>query len=217
MTAKLVTREARFGLTLDYNFLPIDFRDLRQLLAKNGYELAPVRNLPPPPNRISFSGEIARKKDTIVSADSEAAEIGVIEQSLNQAVVSFFDLIKLITDELGVDLYKNLKDFQVSAHYIVDTGKLPLYEIPKTENKEFFAKFEEIVGESLSSFSIRLARKDSSINLGDWFDIAIEPDVINEKKYHIGVVYRNSSREKTERFVRDLEAKLLKMLDLIEA
>ena len=72
--------------------------------------------------------------------------------------------------------------------------------------------------EDLSFSSIRLAGKDSSMNQGgDWIDIAIEPDTVYENRYHLGVVFRNSNKEKIETFVRGLETNLLKLVELIEA
>lgn len=212
---KLITQEARYFITLD--FLPLDFRDFRRALAKSGYELSIVRNLPPPPTRIIFSGEMARKKETLISADSEAGQIGVISRTMEEAHTSFDELIKLIADEIGVDLHARAKNYEISAHYRLATGKTPLKEIPKAENKEFITKFSGIMGENLSTFSIRLARKDSNINQGDWIDIAIEPDLVYEDYYHLGIVFRNSNREKTETFVKDLETNLLKLIELIEA
>lgn len=212
---KLITQEARYFMLLDY--LLLDFRDLRQALAKNGYELVAVRNLPPPPTRIMFSGEIARKKETVISADSEAGQIGVIGRTLEEVRTSFNDLMKLIAEEIGIDLHTKVKNYEVSVHYRLNSGKVPLKEIPNAENKDFVRKFSEVMGENLSSFSIRLAKKDSSIYQGDWIDIAIEPDLVYENYYHVGVVFRNSNREKTETFVKDLETNVLKLIDLIEA
>lgn len=216
ITPKLITQEARYLLSMDY-FLPLDFRDFRQALAKNGYELVVVRNLPPPPNRIIFEGELARKKETVVIANSEAGEIGVVSRSLEEASTSFGDLIKLVKEEIGVDLHEKVKNYQIIVHYRLNTGKNPLEEISKTGNKEFVNKFSEIIGESLSSFSIRLAKKDSSVYQNDWIDIAIEPDLVYEDYYHIGVAYRNPNKDKIETFVKDLETNLMKLIKLIEA
>jgi hypothetical protein len=173
---KLITQEARYLITMDYLILPLDFRDFRQALAKNGYELALVRNLPPPPTRISFSGEIARKKETAVIADSEAGEIGVISRSLGEASASFGDLLKLVKEEIGVDLNEKARSYQIIVHYKLNTGKVPLKEIPKAENKEFVNKFSEILGESLSSFSIRLAKSTYSV-------------IVSNKVYNISTVF----------------------------
>lgn len=216
ITNKLLTQEARYSLTVDY-FLPVDFRDLRQALAKNGYELQSFRNLPPPPNRIMFSGEMARKKETIIIADSEAGYIGVIDRSLREASTSFGDLMKLVKEEIGVDLHEKVKNYQINVHYRLKTGKIPSKEIPKAENKGFVDRFSKIIGESLSSFSIRLVKKDSSENQDDWIDIDIEQDLVYKDYYHIGVIYKNPNKEKIETFVKDLEINLMKLIEFIEA
>jgi hypothetical protein len=93
---KMMTQEVRYGVQLSHLIFPVDFRDLRFALAKNGYELSPVRELPPAPTRISFGGEIARKSETTIIADSEAGEIGVVGKSLQQAVACFGDLANVV-------------------------------------------------------------------------------------------------------------------------
>jgi len=215
-TPKLMPQEARYIVVMDYMILPLDFRDLRYALAKNGYELASGKNIAPPPTRIMFSGEIARMKETTVVADSESSEIGTVSRSLQEAYASFNDLARVISSELDVDLNEKVKRYFVSAHYRVATGKLPLREIPRAENKEAVAKFSEIMGQNLSSFSIRLTPKDASLNQENWLEIAIEPDLLDESKYHIGIIYRNLEKERTDMFVRDLESNLLKIIKLIE-
>lgn len=214
---KLTTQEARYGICLDKVIFPLDFRDLQYALAKNGYELSPVKELPPPPTRIGFGGEIARIKEAKVLADSQTGEIVVADRLLGQAYQSFEDLAKIIASELGLDLHSKVKYYHVTVHYRVATGKTPLEEISKAENKEFMTKFSEIMKEDLTSFSIRLAPKGAIPNSENWVDIAIEPDVIDESRYHIGVVFRSSKRDKTEAFVKNLENNLLKLIELVEA
>jgi hypothetical protein len=196
--------------------LPLDFRDIRFVLAKNGYELLPVRNLPPPPMQITYSGEIARFKENMVFANSEAGEIGVISRSVSDAYSSFGDLLKVLASEIGVNLRENVKYYEAILHCRVETGKKPAKEIAKAENKEFVNKFSEVLGENLSSLSIRLGKKDSSAKQRDWLDIAIDPDPIYDGMYHIGMIFRNPDQEKTETFVKNLENNLLKMIQLIE-
>jgi len=214
---KMMTQEARYGVQLSRLIFPLDFRDFRLALAKNGYELSPVRELPPPPARISFSGVIARKSETTIVADSEAGEIVVVGRSLQQAVASFGDLANVVATELGVDLHARVRLYSLIVHYRLETGKMPLKEIPKADNKEYVSKFSSVMKEDLSSFSIRLSPRGEAPNQEDWFDIAIEPDVIDENRYHIGVVFRNSRKEKTETFIKDLENNLLKLIAIIEA
>ena len=214
---KIITQEARYSVHLGYVILPIDFRDLRNSLTKNGYELASVTEIPPLPSRVRFGGEIARKGEIRVAVDSDSGEIVVIGRSLSDVFSSFEGLATLISSELEVNLHENVRFYQVVVHYKFATGSLPYNEIPKTENKSYVERFGKILGEPVSMFSLRLAPKEATPNQDNWFDIAIEPDIINKKLYHVGVVFRNPSREKTEAFVKSLEDNLTKLIGEIEA
>jgi len=214
---KIMSEEARYGVRLNYVIFPIDFRELRRALAKNGYEVSPVGDIPPPPTRVRFGGDMARKGETTVRAESDSGEIGVVDRSLQEACSSFEGLANVVNSELGVSLHNNVKFYWVVVHYKIATGKLPRKEIAKVENKEYISQFSQIVGENLSSFSIRLGPKDANPNQETWLDIAIEPDILNEQLYHVGVVFRNPSKNNTETFVRDLENNLLKLISVIEA
>jgi hypothetical protein len=214
---KLTGQEIRYMLVVDYLSLPFEFRDFRDTMAKNGFELAPVRNLPPPPARIIYSGEMGRKKGTLVFADSEAGQIGVASKTLTETCTSFNDLIKIIDEEIGVNLLNKVKYFEISAHYSLDTGKNPLNQISKVQNKEIIENLAKIIGQEVTMSSIRLTKKGASVNEGNWLDIAIEPGSVYENKYHIGVIFRDSDKEKTENFVKDLEPNILKMIKIIEA
>jgi len=213
---KIITQEASYGVQLDYVIFPIDFRELRRALAKNGYELSSAERLPPPPARFSFSGDVARKAETTVVVDSDGGEIGVVGLSMQQVKDSFEELAKIIDSELGISLYENVGYYWCNVHYKISTGKTPRNEIPKAENKDYIARFSHILGGNLTTFSVRLAPKDAIPNQENWFDIAIEPDIANEKLYHVGVVFRNTSKDKTETFVRNLENNLLKLMEVIE-
>lgn len=214
---KLITQEARCSLLVDYYLLPLDFRDFRYALVKNGYEISPLRNLPPPPTQISYSGEIARFKETVVFANSESGEIGVTAKSVIDAYSSLGDLLKIIASEIGVDLTQKAKYYEVILHSRIETGKDPIKEISKTENKEYIDKFSKVVGDPLSSLSLRVGKKNCDRNKGDWLDIAIEPDPVYENKYHVGVFFTNPARDKTETFVKSLESNLISLVQLIEA
>lgn len=213
---KVSTQDARYGVRLDYVIFPIDFRELRRALARNGYELPQIERVPPAPARVSFSGEVARKAEATVIVDSDAGEIGIVGISLQQAQDSFEELVRVINSELGINIHENVGHYWCVVHYRVDTGKMPLDEIAKAENKDYTAKFNAILDENLSSFSIRLSPKNAVPNSNSWFDIAIEPDVLDEKMYHVGVVFRNPRKDKTETFVRNLETNMLKLIKVIE-
>jgi hypothetical protein len=214
---RIMTEEARYGVRLNYIIFPIGIRELRHALAKNGYELSPIGEIPAPPTRIRFSGTVARKDETTVRVESDTGEIGVVERSLEEACSSFMGLAEIVSSELEVNLHSNVKFYWIVIHCKIVTGKVPRREIAKIDNKEYMNKFSQIIGEDLTSFSIRLCPKDAFPNNESWLDVAIEPDIANDQLYHIGIVFRNPNKDKTEMFVKDLENNLLKLIGIIEA
>jgi hypothetical protein len=214
---KVTIQDARYGVRLDYIIFPIDFRDLRRALAKNGYELSHVANVPPPPTRVRFGGEIGRKGETAVEVESDSGDIWVVGRSLQEAQSSFEELAKIVDSEIGVLLHDNVKFYWATGHYRIATGKAPHSEIARVENKEYVNQSSKIIGQDLCSFSIRLGSKNATPNDATWTDIAIEPDTIDERLYHVGVVFRNPNKEMAETFVKDLENRLLRLIKVIEA
>ncbi len=215
--SKIVTYDARWGVRLSNVIFPIDFRELRHALTRNGYELSAVpTGIPPPPTRIRYGGDIARKGEITVTVESDSGKVGVVGRSLQKAKVAFQELANLVETEVGVSLEKNVRFYWFIVHYRVNTGKTPRNEIAKGANNDYLTRFTELLGEDLTSFTIRLAPKNAVPDGENWFDIAIEPDVTDERSYHVGVVFRNSDKEKTERFVRDLENKILELIRIIE-
>jgi hypothetical protein len=214
---KIVAEDARYGVQLDYVLFPADVRELRRALAKNGYELTHVERLPAPPARLSFSGELARKAESTVILETDSSEIGVIARSLQDAANAFDDLVKVVSSELGISLNQKVRFYWMVVHYSISTGKAPRNEILKAENKEYIGRFSRILGEDLVSFSVRLAPKDAIPNQEAWFDIAIEPDILREDLYHVGFVFRDPNRDKTETFVKNLENIVFSLIDTIEA
>lgn len=214
----LTVQEARYSVRLKYVMFPIDFRDLRDALARNGYELALIRgSIPDRPIRISFSGEIARKGEVRISIDSSESEITVRGRSREETTTAFEQLSKIIETELGIDLHLNVWYYEFIAHYLLDTKKRPLEEIAKvTRGNPYFSNFSKVLGEEASLFAIRLSPRSKIPNQADWFDISIEPDVLNADFYHIGVVFRNPNRKNTEKFIKGLEKVLVELVNIIE-
>jgi hypothetical protein len=211
------TQEARFGLRLKCVLFPLDFIELRNALAKNGYELAPVRNIPSPPIRVSFFGEIARKGEITVNIETESGEIEVVGRSLLGAKDSFEEFAEIIKSELGIGLHSDVRFYSCSVHYKIHTGRIPRIEISKAENQDYIDQLGRVLREDVSLFSIRLTPKEAVPNAENWFDISIEPDIVDDTLYHVGVIFRSSDRERTEKFVKNLENNILKLIKVIEA
>ena len=215
---KVIIEEARYGVRLNHVLFPLDFRDLRHALAKNGYELSqPPRGLPGPPTRVRYGGDVARKGEISVIVESDSGEIGLVGRSLKEVKEAFEELSQITDSELGISLHENVRFHWCIVHFKVDTGKIPSKEIAKAENKDYIRKFGQVLGEDLSLFSVRVYPKDAIPNAENWFDIAIEPDILNDKLYHVGVVFRSPDKRKSETFVRNLENNILKLIKVIEA
>jgi len=210
--------EAAYRVRLSNVIFPIEFRELREALAKNGYELAGLPGpVPPRPARISFSGGIARKGEHIVEIDSDLGTVGVIGKSIETTLEAFGELSRVIIDELGVKLDENARYYEVVAHYNLDTGKNPVRQIEKIiENNFHFKRFGEILGEPTSSFGVRLIPRGKIPNQEEWFDISIEPDILKAHVYHIGVVFRSPDEKKIISLIKNLGKMLIDLVEVIE-
>lgn len=213
---KIVTGAARYGVRLNSVIFPLDFIDLRLALAKNGYELASVGEMPTT-SRIRYGGVIARKGEENITVESDSSEIGVLGKSLLALFTSFEELAKIVTNELEVNLHDNVRFYWALANCKISTAKVPRQELAKLVNKTYSDKFSQIVGENLASYSARFGIKDVSPNRDDWLEIAVEPDIIKEHLYNVGMVFRKPSRSDTETFVKNFETNLVNLIRAIEA
>lgn len=215
---KISLQEFRYSLRSRYVIFPIDIRDFRDLLAKNGYELSPIRGqIPGRPLRIAFSGDIARKGENIVYMDTSEGTIGISGKSEKDAIEAFENITEIILSNLGFDLNTNAWFYEIVAHYIVRTSSSPLSGISKIiESNPISPKISAIIGEKTGSFSLRLSPKNSLPNSENWYDISIEQDVLLPEAYHVGVVFRNSNRKKVKNFASSVEIKIAELVKLIE-
>jgi len=215
---RIISEDVTYAVRLHYVMFPLEFRDLRDALERNGYELARIEGrIPSRPTRIGFSGEIARKGEIIVEIDSGEGGIGLRGRTLDEAMTGFEQLSQVIRTELGVDIHLNVWYYSLVAHFTLRTGTAPRYTIPKVvEDNPYFSRFNEILGEQTSMFSVRLFPTDKISYGADWFDISIEPDILDADAYHIGVVFRNPDKGRTQDFVKNLKQVLFDLLKVIE-
>jgi hypothetical protein len=215
---RIISEEITYAVRLNYVIFPLEFRDLRNALARNGYELARMEGrIPPRPTRVGFAGEIARKGEIEVHIDSGEGEIAVRGRSLDETTTGFEQVLKVIQTELDMDIDVNVWYYSLIAHYTLQTGTSPHHTIPEVvKGNPFFSRFNEILGEQTCMFSVRLCPTKKIPNRADWFDIAIEPDVLNADAYHIGVVFRHPDKGRTQAFIKNLKQVLFKLLKVIE-
>lgn len=214
----LLTREAKYLVRLKHVLFPINFRDMRRALARNAYELVPIREpIPGRPARIRWEGPVARKGETVVSIDTSLGLIGVTHKTIEEAKKGFEELAEIIEKDLGISLHSNVWYYEVGTHFIIETETPPAHTIAKiTKGNPYFSKFAKILEREVSMFSVRLTPSDKIPNQEDWFDINIEQDILLANAYHIGVMFRNKDRKEVAKFSATLEKDILKLIDVIE-
>jgi len=215
---KITSQEFRYGVRLKYVLFPIDIRDIREVLAKNGFELSSIRGLiPTRPFTVDFSGDVGRKGEATVYMDTSHGTLAVYGKSNKDVIEAFEQVSKIIRNELGFDLHSNVWYYEISTHYAVKTGSSPILNISRiVGDNPHFAKINSILGEEVASFSLRLSPKDRLPNDENWFDISIEQDLLLAEVYHVGILFRNSSQESTKNFVLTLDDKIINLVNLIE-
>jgi hypothetical protein len=215
---KFISREFSYALRTDFVFFPLDVRDIRDILPKYGYELSPIRGILP--NRsmlVAFEGDIARKGDAMVYIDTSNGILGVRGKSNNECISVIDDAIKALRTDLEFDIHSQMKFYEVVANYKIKTQSHPTQTISKTVEKlPLFSKFTEIMGEETGLFSLRLSPKKHVPNSKNWFDIAIEQDVLSSDFYRVGVVYRNPNENKTRDFGSSIEEIISKLIRSME-
>jgi len=215
---KRTLQESRYYTRLKYTIFPIDLRDFREILAKNGYELTAMRGfIPTRPLRVSFDGDVARKGEITVYMDTPEGLVGIYGKSNREVIESFDELSRIFKDEMGFDLDSSIWYREIDVHYLVRTGSSPITNISRVaEDNPHFSKFTEIIGEETSSFSLRLSPKNVIPNSENWFDITIEQDILLAEAYHIGIVYRNVDPQKVRNFALSIDDKITSLVDLVE-
>lgn len=213
---RLMPKEGRYSVRLRHVIFPLEFRDIREILAKHGFELAQIGPIPARPTRISYTGELGRKGESVVYVSIPENLFSVRSKTPKEAVSIFEELSETFATELGTSLHSNVWYYEVILHYLCETGSLPVEKIGKImDGNPFYAKFSEVLGRDLSTFSIRLSPRKAIPNQDEWLEIAIEHDVLSNF-YHIGVVFRDPQRRKVEEFMSKLEKKMEQLINIVE-
>jgi hypothetical protein len=214
----IVPQEFKCTVRLKYVFFPIDLRDIRDILAKNGYELTSIRGpIPGRPLRVMFGGDVARKGEVTIDIDTSESLVGVYGKSNKKVLEAFEQLLNIVKQEVDIDLHSNVWFYEIAAHYQVKTGSSPILNLSKiTADNPYFSKFSDILKQETSSFSLRLSPKNQLPNSENWFDVSIEQDILLADVYHVGVVFRNSRKQIVENFGLALDDTVIKLIKVVE-
>jgi len=208
-----------FLIVTEHIIFPLDVRDVRETLARNAYELVPIpAPLPSRPSRVSMAGTIARKSDFIVNLDTDRNLLGLAGKSSDNILEAFDELIDVFRREMNVNLESKTKYYETVGIYHIHTRKKPSEQFSLiSERMDLFKKLNEVLKTPVSTFGVRLCPKNAIPNQIEWFDIAIEPEILESKQYYSSIVFRSAKKDTVAQWASDDRKLLTKLVGVIES
>jgi hypothetical protein len=145
---------------------------------------------------------IARREDLEVEYNIEKQILGIGSSDSNRVVNAFTELITTVKKilepiKLNVLFYEAL----ISATGNGSTNPLQVFASEGNKLRKA-AQLNEIFGEKVSPFGIRLCPSNCPIDSSDWFEYRIEPSIFQpERVYSIVFIHRNSDLDKVKKAI----------------
>ena len=197
--------------------LPFRIESLAGVVPELGWVLveAPER---PFMARVDFSGRLASKGDLALHVSSQWRNLGVRGPHAKEVVEALNELENLLGDRLGIEAGKaaDFYELQWQARLAVQ-GASPMRRLQaQFSDHPGLRKVEKVLGRPVTGFGYRLVPPDTEPNSTNWFDIRIEPDVLNpHAEVYVHATLRDENRkrvletaENIERTVAELAAAL---------
>jgi hypothetical protein len=201
-------------------FFPIDGRDLMEAVGMLGYEIT-APPLPPGKagQRLTFSGNFARKNGVTLDTNINRGVLGITADSYALIIKSFNELTAIIQNKFNVDLEKGSRFFEIIAEMKFDSKNNPLESIANIlKRNRSVSKISTILNQDVSIYTLQFVTKGKVPNQEDWLDITITPDILMpNRRYAISAIFRNKDKAVVERFGEHLMSNLLEIIKTIEA
>ena len=208
-----------FSIVTNYIIFPIDIRDVREVLARNGYELVPLGSpLPRRPLRIGLGGPIARKNEFVFYIDTDVKSVGLGGKSSERITEAFDELIEVLKKETNVDMTANTLYYEAIGRYYIRTQRKSIEQFSLLSEKiDLLKKTEELLKVPVSIFGVRLVPRNTIPNQVEWFDISIEPEVLQPDRYSCGIVFRSKERKLAFDWATHDKKILTQLIEVIES
>jgi len=165
---------------------------------------------------------IARKGPCEVLYNPPQASLEVVGKNFKE-VLDRFDEIKSMLDGKE-EIATQIRSYQLVSSYKVFTKDRyrPLHHISDFVRYDKIDKFNSLLNEEITPFSIRLCPKskidvvENIRDIPDWFDIQIFPYVLNPQYYGVNIVFRNPDILKVREFTKKMEDRIENMIMLLE-
>jgi len=219
---KLIPISNRIAVKRNYILYPIDSIELINALARSntGYMVAPRRGPTPPlGSRLDAVGPIARKGETTIDFDYVSQIIGVNGSNPREVTATLAEVESIIRDDLKINIDENIRFYESSSNYQVNTGKNPLKELAKiTAPKDLYSSLSDILGMPIAAQALHISQKSETIENPEWFDMDIKPLPHRATYlYDVTTIFRRLTRSPVVEFLISIESITTKLLQTIES
>lgn len=214
------TREFIIEMMVHYAdvLFPFHVESLVEVLPHSGFivagEVAPQFG-----SRVVISGIIGTKGELKLQINTIAQYIGLRGSDPAQVAEEFDALEDLLLHKVGFASQASAKYYQMQFQAIIDsTTRTALADVQRHfSSLPILSELSTTVGHPVTNFGFRLVTPDVAPNATEWFDMRVEPDVLQpNQSYLVYLVYRSSNRLEIVGFARDITKTISKVLKVIE-
>lgn len=209
----------RLALRFNYVIFPLDQRDFFAGLRDIGFII--VKELPrnvPPGMTATVAGAIARVDGMVLDMDMDRQVIGLEGSSVELVIEKFGQVESLLSDRFGLDLGQNTMFYETIASFQLQTGREPISTMSKLPGFERTIDcFGTVMGRTVTPLAIRMRLSESLPSDKEWFEITIEPFMINPKaRYYVSTIFRSPERNKVVDFTKQLQTRVSEVVNSLE-
>lgn len=212
----LKTTRVTVNITLDRTLFPLTFIELTNSLEKLGFEISKTFPFPRPVGRFIGSGHIARKGNIVCNIDAGRQSFSMIGKSFEATLEEFDSFLHTLKTEHSVDLDEYAKFYQIVSRYEYKTNRKAFQVVSDFFTSPKIDELAKIMEIPIKTFSIQVGSADAVPTEVNWFDMHFIPDVSRNDGYSIALIYRNENRKVYRNFIRLLEERVMKSIQLIE-
>jgi hypothetical protein len=210
----------RLAFKGNYVVFPLDQRDFFAALHEVGFNIPrePPRDVPPGVIATVF-GAVARAEGMVLDMDMERQVVGLEGPNVDRVIAKFAEVENLLNERFGLNLLENVRFYENIASFQLATGANPVETIGRLPGFERVVEcFGSVAGKALSPLSIRVRLSESAPGDVEWFEMAVEPLMINPKvRYYVNSIFRSAQRAKVIDFTRELQTRTAQAINSLES
>ncbi|GEM_PF-6135832 len=187
----------------DSILFPFNIESLIQKLPSLGYILTSeasraITNVPFQ-GGLGISGKLATKGDITFWVGHDRNSLGMLGSDCKMLVEEMEALEKLISEEVKFSSQENALFYEMQYEVTVESEANPLDAIEKQfSGLPIISEMSDILANPVTNFAFRLVPLHMEPNIPDWFEVRIEPQVLQPTKFWlVHILYRNQDRNKT--------------------